>query len=238
VILSIDTSTPACAVALCQNGRLLGTSELFLEKATASSCLPLVHQLLESCQASPRQLQAVAVAHGPGSYTGLRIGLSTAKGLCMALGLPLYGIGTLEALAAEAAYRLPIAPHDWVMPLLDARRLEAYAALYDAQGHEAKAPHSCLLDRPEAFADVPPQGRVWVVGDAAVKAIPFLPGDRFLPVPHLHTAAAGAALLAAKRLESGSPDSLAYAEPFYLKPAQAKASEGHKLLKTLKQRPS
>src|SRR5687768_9988971 len=129
LILSLETSTTVCSVALAQDGRLIGQSELRLEKSHSSHITVLIQQLLENTGFTEKDLAAIAVSGGPGSYTGLRIGTSTAKGLCYALDIPLIAVSTLHALAWQTIKYTADPPNYLFCPMLDARRMEVYTAL-------------------------------------------------------------------------------------------------------------
>ncbi len=125
IILGLDTATMACSVALLQGDLLLGEFTLNTRKTHSERLMPLIDALLRECAVEREQLDAVAAAAGPGSFTGIRIGLATARGLAQGLGIPAAGVCTLEA-AAEAV----LAPEVLICPILDARRSQVYAALY------------------------------------------------------------------------------------------------------------
>ncbi|MFM6947651.1 MAG: tRNA (adenosine(37)-N6)-threonylcarbamoyltransferase complex dimerization subunit type 1 TsaB [Aquirufa sp.] len=130
LILSIETSTSACSVALHENGQLIGTQMLTKEGSHSIKLTVLIDQLLENCAVQMRDLSAIAVSNGPGSYTGLRIGLATAKGLCFGLDIPLIALPTLQVLAK--AYQGTTSPSIALLPMLDARRMEVYSAIYQS----------------------------------------------------------------------------------------------------------
>jgi tRNA threonylcarbamoyladenosine biosynthesis protein TsaB len=130
LILSIETSTSACSVALHADGQLLGTQMLVKEGSHSIKLTILIDQLLENCSQKLSDLSAIAVSIGPGSYTGLRIGLATAKGLCFGLDIPLIAIPTLKILAS--AYQGNESPVIALLPMMDARRMEVYSAIYQA----------------------------------------------------------------------------------------------------------
>ena len=132
LILSLETSSTVCSVALAQDGHLIGSSELRLEKSHSSHITVLIQQLLENTGFTEKDLSAVAVSGGPGSYTGLRIGTSTAKGLCYALNIPLIAVSTLQAMAQETVQFMPNPETYFFCPMIDARRMEVYTALYNS----------------------------------------------------------------------------------------------------------
>lgn len=130
LILSIETSTSACSVALHENGQLVGTHLLTKEGSHSIKLTVLIDQLLENCSIKLSDLSAVAVSIGPGSYTGLRIGLATAKGLCFGLDIPLIAIPTLKILAS--AYHGTESSDIALLPMMDARRMEVYSAIFQS----------------------------------------------------------------------------------------------------------
>ncbi|MDW7738840.1 MAG: tRNA (adenosine(37)-N6)-threonylcarbamoyltransferase complex dimerization subunit type 1 TsaB [Bacillota bacterium] len=125
LILGIDTTTLACSVALLQGDKLLAELTLNIKKTHSERLMPLLDQMLTESGIEREQLEAVAVAAGPGSFTGLRIGISTARALAQGLDIPVVGVGTLEALAEAITV-----PNALICPLLDARRSQVYTALY------------------------------------------------------------------------------------------------------------
>ncbi|WP_254245005.1 tRNA (adenosine(37)-N6)-threonylcarbamoyltransferase complex dimerization subunit type 1 TsaB [Hymenobacter sp. BRD67] len=174
LLLSLETSSPICAVALhhLSDGRLLGQAELRLEKSHSTHLTVLIEQLVTNTGHQLADLGAVAVSDGPGSYTGLRIGAAAAKGLCFALDIPLLAVGTLPALAHQVAVRTPRAANYLFCPMLDARRLEVYTALYQADAQPLLPPTNLVLDASSLaehladrsvlfFGSGPPNSRRW-----------------------------------------------------------------------------
>ncbi len=220
LLLSLETSTTASSVALHRDGQLLVCLEMFVEKSHAAALTVLVAQALQLAQVAAPELAAVAVAAGPGSYTGLRIGLSTAKGLCFALERPLLTVNTLEVLAAsqQAAARSAGA---WLCPVLDARRHEVYTALYDADLGEQQPPQPLVLTPdtwPDVWQSVLAQRPLWWVGDGAAKCrqlLPPHPQAHFFP--EVRPSARWVGDLGYQAFGRGAVADLAYAEPFYLK---------------------
>lgn len=162
LILSIETSTSACSVALHENGHLLGTQLLNKEGSHSKRLTLLIDQLFENCERQMAELAAIAVSVGPGSYTGLRIGLATAKGLCFGLDLPLIAIPTLKILANS--YQGVKSSNIALLPMLDARRMEVYSAIYQSDNLlvldsvkpvilDEKSYQSCQTDKIIAFGN-------------------------------------------------------------------------------------
>jgi len=215
-ILAIDTSTPVCSVALLGGDTLLGNVEMYGEKLHAKILSPLIEDLLKRCEIKYAQLKAVAVASGPGSYTGLRVGLSTAKGIAWAHSTPLYLIPTLDGLAWSIRRIAP--PGFMVCPMLDARRNEVYAGLYDVKGEKILDPVAWVLEPdtlPPSFTDLP----CCYGGPGAFKATPLIgrnSGDYW--VSGIQADAAAIAWLAKEKMLHSAGDDLVHAEPQYLKP--------------------
>ena len=221
-MLVLETATDVCSLALCEGPRLLAALDLHLPRAHGALLAPAIEQLLGWAGLAPPALAAVAVSAGPGSYTGLRIGLATAKGLCFALGLPLVAVPTLAGLAAQAAplaQALPDAARARIVPLLDARRREVYVAHYDAQGR-ALAPAQAHILTEESFLAELAAGPVLFVGAAAAKlaGLPAARHPQALLLPELAPSARALGPLAAARLAAGQVEDLAGFEPLYLKP--------------------
>ena len=220
LLLTLETSSPICSVALhaLTDGRLLGLSELRLEKSHSTHLTVLIQQLLENTGHHTADLAAVALSDGPGSYTGLRIGAAAAKGLCFALDIPLVAVSTLRALARQVASVTAGAEGYLFCPMLDARRQEVYTALYRADGSEVLAPTPLILT-PEALAEQLARHRLLFFGNGAVKFQALLPADAanagFLTgiVP----SAVAVGELAQVAYQQQQFQDVAYYEPFYLK---------------------
>ncbi|KAA9325586.1 tRNA (adenosine(37)-N6)-threonylcarbamoyltransferase complex dimerization subunit type 1 TsaB [Hymenobacter busanensis] len=217
LLLALETSSPVCSVALTQDGALLASAELRLEKSHSSHLTVLIEQLVANAGFALRDLAAVAVADGPGSYTGLRIGAAAAKGLCYALEIPLIAIGTLPALAHQVARQVPGAARYRFAPLLDARRMEVYAALYAADGTELLAPAPLILEA-DSFAAELAADPVVFFGSGATKFQPLVannPNAAFLS--DVQPSAIAVAQLAEAAYARQDFRDVAYYEPFYLK---------------------
>ncbi|WP_019948378.1 tRNA (adenosine(37)-N6)-threonylcarbamoyltransferase complex dimerization subunit type 1 TsaB [Hymenobacter aerophilus] len=219
LLLSLETSSPICSVALhhLETGRLLGHTELRLDKSHSSHLSVLMEQLLANTLHALADVAAVAVSDGPGSYTGLRIGAAAAKGLCYALDVPLLAVGTLPALARQVASHTARSEQYQYCPMLDARRMEVYAALYRADGAEMLPPAPLLLDETtltEQMAAHP----VLFFGSGAAKFQPLMTGQPnafFLPGIEPSAVAVGELALEAHQRQEFRD--VAYYEPFYLK---------------------
>lgn len=219
LIVSYDTATPFLAVALARDGALVAERINTGDRRSHAERLNLlVAEVLEASGHSLKDVDAFAVGMGPGSYTGLRIGLSAAKGWCFALNKPLIGFGTLEALAAEYLATSPeLLPGDVLYPMVDARRMEVFTAPHGTDGVPLAPATPRILDSAGPF---PGTGRVIVFGDGADKATDLWEQDaRVLHVPGITPSVAGTAACAARYHAAGRFADLAYAVPDYGKAA-------------------
>lgn len=144
LLLSIETSTKVCSVALHEEDKPIAVQDLLIEKSHASLLTVMIHNLFENTGRKPDQLSAVALSMGPGSYTGLRIGTSTAKGICYALDIPLIAINSLKAMAYQVKNYNIMQFH--LCPMFDARRMEIYCMLLDAEMNIIQPAHSRTID--------------------------------------------------------------------------------------------
>src|SRR5690606_12369729 len=160
-ILNIETSTKNCSVSIALNGKTIALKEVAEESFSHSEKLHLfIDNLLHENQVAYKDLCAVALSSGPGSYTGLRIGTSTAKGLCFALDIPLISVDTLLVLAKQVNQKALI------IPMIDARRMEVYTAIFDAN-HQRTTPTQALVIDENSFAEI--SDEAIFIGDGAVK---------------------------------------------------------------------
>ncbi|MFN8353865.1 MAG: tRNA (adenosine(37)-N6)-threonylcarbamoyltransferase complex dimerization subunit type 1 TsaB [Spirosomataceae bacterium] len=215
LILSIDTSTKVCSVALHQQGQLLASYELYTEKSHSGMLTSLIQQAVAHTGHELQQLDAIAVAKGPGSYTGLRIGVSTAKGLCFALDKPLLAVNTLEAMAWQLKGLYASA---WLCPMLDARRMEVYCAVYDAQGNVVSPTEAKIINE-QSFEELLSKNRVIFFGEGAAKCKAMLAHQAHAVFPEtgVTPSAKTVGLLAAQAFHNQQFEDVVSFEPFYLK---------------------
>jgi len=209
-ILLIETSTSVLSVALAVDGTVVAERICREPRMQASLTAPLVKEVLDEAGLKAPDCDAVAVSSGPGSYTGLRVGVSTAKGLAFGAGKPLIAVGTLDILV-DGCQTKP----DFVVPMIDARRMEVYTAVYSAEGERLTEIESHIIG-PDSFAPYLEKGKVLFVGDGALKgkdviAHPNACFEEAFPL------ARHMAPRAQKAFEEGKFENLAYFEPFYLK---------------------
>lgn len=218
-ILQIDTSTPVCSVALSCDGISLAQADAGQSNMHAQQLTLLCKQLLDQQGISMQQLTAVAVAKGPGSYTGLRIGVSAAKGLCYAAELPLIGIDSLHSLAAHyrETHAADIASHTLLCPMIDARRMEVYMALFSPQMELVQPTAARIIDA-QSFEDLSKEQEVHLFGSGAEKLTDLFASDaRVRVVPGLLASAGAMSSLVYRAWQQGQVEDLAYFEPYYLK---------------------
>ena len=211
LILLIETSTAKLSVALARDGKVIASRECEEPRLQASLTAPLVKEVLDSQGLTMADCNAVCVGKGPGSYTGLRVGVSTAKGLAFGAEVPLIAIGSLDVLVAGA----DPGQASYVVPMIDARRMEVYTAVYSTDG-EQLTPVEAKIIGPESFAGELAAGPVLFIGDGALKCREVIthPNARFVEAWPL---ASNMAALAQKAYDEKRFEDLAYFEPFYLK---------------------
>ncbi|HEX6223830.1 MAG TPA: tRNA (adenosine(37)-N6)-threonylcarbamoyltransferase complex dimerization subunit type 1 TsaB [Chryseolinea sp.] len=214
LILSIETSTAVCSVALHQQGNLLSVMEVHQEYSHASRLGPLVADLMKAAELKITKLEAIAVSSGPGSYTGLRIGTSLAKGLCYALDLPLIAVPTLTILAS-AVSRLQSA-EVFLCPMIDARRMEVYCQVFDQAMQEYEPVKSEIVDERsfEKYLDLRP---VIFFGNGAPKCRGIIAHENAKFLDDVNPSAAQLGILAFSKFQAGAVESLFDFVPHYLK---------------------
>jgi tRNA threonylcarbamoyladenosine biosynthesis protein TsaB len=215
LILSIDTSTKVCSVALHQDGKLLAISELYTEKSHSGMLTTLCENVVKYAGFSLNKLDAFAVAKGPGSYTGLRIGVSTAKGFCFALDKPLIAVNTLEAMAVQVKDFYD--ETHLLCPMIDARRMEVYCQVIDNQMNTILETEAKIIDE-LSFSELLNQKRIVFFGDGAAKCQAEITHKNavFLNT-EIHPSAKTVGLLATKSFEKSLFENVVTFEPFYLK---------------------
>jgi tRNA threonylcarbamoyladenosine biosynthesis protein TsaB len=217
LLLALETSSLVCSIALYQDEQLLGASELQIEKSHSSHITVMISQLVENCGYTLSDLSAIAVSGGPGSYTGLRIGSSTAKGLCYSLDIPLIDVSTLHGLAAQVIEHIPDPERYLFCPMLDARRMEVYTCLLDHQLQELVPIEPVILDE-TTFQSYLSEREVIFFGSGANKFREFvLDNKNAFFIDGIQLSAKPIGKLALSKLEKKAFEDVAYYEPFYLK---------------------
>ena len=211
-ILNIETSTTNCSVALSQNGIVVGIKEdNNLEYSHAERLHVYIDEVLKVAKISIDQLEAIAVSKGPGSYTGLRIGVSAAKGLCYALNIPLISVPTLEALAHQVEV-----PKGAIVAMLDARRMEVYSAIYDANYNETRATEAEMMT-PDSYQELLKSSIVYFVGNGVAKTKDLITHKNAQFIENKLPSAKQMCALSYSKFKSNTFEDVAYFEPYYLK---------------------
>ena len=216
-IILIETSTALCSVALAENGAITAYRESSAAKAHASLTAVFVQEVLQERGLKLEDCDAVCVSMGPGSYTGLRVGVSTAKGLCFGSGKPLIAAGTLDTLVAQAECGTR-----YIVPMIDARRMEVYSAVFE-DGRQITETSPAIIDE-SSFAEYLEQGPVLFIGDGAGKCADVIkhPNAQFC---QCHPKASAMLAPALKAYKEKRFEDVAYFEPFYLKEFVATVSK-------------
>ena len=221
-ILAFETSAKAASVALMDNGKLLGESYQNTGLTHSQTLMVMAEDMLKSCGFSVDNVEAVAVAAGPGSFTGVRIGVAAAKGLAWGAQLPCYGVSTLEAMARSLGVW-----DGYVVPAMDARRNQVYTAIFHAQkGVLTRVEEDMAISLAELGEKIKIFSEpVFLVGDGAVLCyntlIEEVPGLVLPPEHRMHQRAAGVALAAQAMADAGDPGNGAELTPNYLRLSQA-----------------
>ncbi len=234
-ILLIETATQICSVVLAADGKVLARRESDTPNAHSTCLSVFIDEVLKESHLTPRDLNAVCVSAGPGSYTGLRIGVSTAKGFCYALGIPLLSVPTLLSMAA-LYYRQHPDYLGLVCPMIDARRMECYTMMVKGERLKVKSEMEILRDTSAdvieagCFDEWLDRGEVMFIGDGAEKTKELLGTHHNARYDNsFRLSAEGMLELAESRLRDGKTEDVAYFEPFYLKDFVAKKSVVHGL---------
>ena len=228
-IILIETSTALCSVALAEDGVITAYKESSAPKAHASLTAVFIDEILKEKGLTMSDCHAVCVSMGPGSYTGLRVGVSTAKGLCFGSGLPLIAVGTLDTLVAQAETTGQIGNARYIVPMVDARRMEVYTAIFEIAGQDGNDARQITETAPmiideHSFAEQLSEGEVLFIGDGAGKCADVIkhPNAKFIQCNPQASAMLSPAMNAYKEKRF---EDVAYFEPFYLKEFVATVSK-------------
>lgn len=215
-IILIETSTALCSTAIAESGAIVSYRESSSPKAHASMTAVFIDQMLKECNLTIADCDAVCVSMGPGSYTGLRVGVSTAKGLCFGAGKPLLAVGTLDTLVAQAiAGNLVPEGCRHIVPMIDARRMEVYAGVFTPDGRQITETAPAIIDS-GSYSDIIAQGPVLFIGDGAGKCAETLAHPNATFIQCCPKASSMLVPAIAEYKEKRFKD-VAYFEPFYLK---------------------
>lgn len=210
-ILNIETATKNCSVSLAKNGQTILCKEIAeLGYSHAEKLHVFIEEIISEAKISFADLKAIAVSQGPGSYTGLRIGVSAAKGLCYALSIPLIAIDTLTVLASQLDHNDGI-----IVPMIDARRMEVYSAVFNAKKEMIRKVQAEILTE-ASFAAI--DDVVYFVGDSNEKAKTVLTKPNFVFIDNVfYPSAKDMSALSFQKFEENAFEDVAYFEPYYLK---------------------
>ena len=223
-IILLETSTALCSVALAENGKISAYRESSAPKAHASLTAVFINEMLTERGLDVKDCDAICVSMGPGSYTGLRVGVSTAKGLCFGAGKPLMAVGTLDTLVAQA-HAEGLVPEGcrYIVPMIDARRMEVYSAIFSVDGQQLSETEPVIVNT-GSFASQLEEGVVLFIGDGAGKCADVIrhPNAHFCQCWPKASAMLSPAI---KALNEKRFEDVAYFEPFYLKEFVATVSK-------------
>lgn len=210
-ILNIETATKNCSVALAKEGKTILCKEIAEEGYSHAERLHVfIEEIIQEAGISFQELSAIAVSQGPGSYTGLRIGVSAAKGLCFALDIPLIAIDTLQTLARQVKVSDGL-----IIPMLDARRMEVYSAVFSPNFEKIRAVQAEIITE-NSFEDF--EEKMYFVGDCAEKCQSVLNKENFIFLEAIkYPSANEMSFLSFEKYQNKDFADVAYFEPFYLK---------------------
>lgn len=227
LILNIETATTVCSVSLAKDGKLLSLKEQNGDYSHAENLTLFIEDVCKQANIKLSQIDAVAVSKGPGSYTGLRIGVSTAKGLCYSLDKPLIAVDTLQHMAIAVLNKWNIeTPEAFYVPMLDARRMEVYSAIYSAGGKLVRETQAEIIDE-NSFRSLLKEHPIVFFGDGALKCKPVLSyttNAAFLT--DIFPSAKDMITLSEKAYNAKQFEDVAYFEPYYLKDFVAGKKKG------------
>ena len=210
-ILNIETATKNCSVALAKDGITILCKEIAEQGYSHAEKLHVfIEEILKETGVAFQDLKAIAVSQGPGSYTGLRIGVSTAKGLCYALEIPLIAIDTLEVVARQVQVENGV-----IIPMIDARRMEVYSAVFDSNYKKTREVKAEIITE-NSFSET--SENIYFVGDCQEKCQTVLMRENFNFLPHIVFPSANQmSALSFEKFAKNQFEDVAYFEPFYLK---------------------
>lgn len=214
-ILQIETATQVCSAAISRNGETIAIKEQMASNIHAGSLTIFIKEVMDTARLEFNDLDAVAVSKGPGSYTGLRIGVSTAKGLCFALDKPLIAIDTLQMMAS-GFLTMQNENEGLICAMIDARRMEVFTAVFDQNLNYVVPTEAKIVDE-KSFENELALNRITFIGDGAMKCAEFLQHDHAVFSDLNCNSAANMSQLANKAFNAAQFEDVAYFEPYYLK---------------------
>lgn len=213
IILNIETATKNCSVSLSENENILALAELNEGQFSHAEKLhTFILDVIKQSKKSMYDIDAIAVSKGPGSYTGLRIGVSAAKGLCFSLDKPLISIATLTSLS----HAISINKGEFIIPLLDARRMEVYCAIFDNNNQQIQKTKAEIIDE-NSYLEFLEKGKTYFLGDGADKCKEIITHKNAIFLDGYFPSAKEMVKLSSKKYDNKIFEDVAYFEPFYLK---------------------
>lgn len=216
LLLNIETSAQVCSVCLSKDGKVIEMRENQDGKSHATSLTPYIEEIFNSCEYTLKDIDAVVISKGPGSYTGLRIGVSTAKGICYALNKPLIAINTLKSVCNGLIQNNDLDKKALFVPLIDARRMEVYSAIFDFDLNEKREIKAEIIDE-NSFDEFLTDQKVYMFGDGAEKCKNIIHHENAEFVDDILPSSAYLIELAELAFKQKDFVDVAYFEPFYLK---------------------
>jgi tRNA threonylcarbamoyladenosine biosynthesis protein TsaB len=218
-ILNLETSTTVCSVSVSGDGKIVAVREQFDAKSHASQLIPFITEVLNESGLKPQDLSAIAVSKGPGSYTGLRIGVSTAKGLGYALKVPIIALDTLFCMASGYLEKYPEllnTPGVLLCPMIDARRMEVYSSVYNTRLQSERGIKAEVIEK-DSFNELFQNNKVHFFGDGAMKCKELILNDMAHFQDAFNPSSNYMGKIAYRHFQEEKFEDLAYFEPFYLK---------------------
>ena len=236
-ILCIETSTIVCSAAIAENGQVVSVKEDATGMNHSTLLTVFIDELLKENKLEASSFDAVAVSEGPGSYTGLRIGVSAAKGFCYGAGIPMIAVSPLTSMVrgvlADPASK--IEDGSFLIPMIDARRMEVYCAKYNDSGEQLNEVSAEIVDE-NSFSDDLAHKKVYYFGDGAAKCTSVLTNGNAIFIDNVITTARNMAQIAEEKFQKGEFVDVAYFEPFYLKRFIAMKPKNSVLNQVMKQK--
>lgn len=219
LILNIETSSPVCSVCIAHDGKMLGYRETTEANSHARLLTTMIDELLSEHKISYQQLEAVAVSSGPGSYTGLRIGVSVAKGLCYSLDIPLLAVPTLQSMAENMRLSTNYSL-SYYLTLMDAKRMDAFVSIFDNNGKEVLSAKAVTLDQ-DFVNEISSFTKIGIGGNCLEKCKALF-GEGFVFIESMECTSRSMIAIADKKMIEKKFESTAYFEPFYVKEFEAR----------------
>lgn len=216
LILLMETSTEVCSVGLAKDGKIVGIKENFEGNQHASQLHVLVDELLKEAHYTLKNLDAVAISKGPGSYTGLRVGVSSAKGYCFGLDIPLISIGTLDSLKNQVIEEINLSENCFIIPMLDARRMEVYCGIWNHKSEQIQEIDAKILDE-SSFSEFISETKTYFIGTGNDKFSKIISNENAVFKNNIYTSVKGMAKEAENKFVKSQFEDTAYFEPYYLK---------------------